>query len=68
MMIHFYQSNGCAETSMSMSCMETYRIFLELFFIMGVDWIVWVTTLFIFILTFSFLYVCQDYKPALICD
>ena len=30
---------------MSMSCMETYRIFLELFFIMGVNWIAEVTVL-----------------------
>ena len=32
---------------MSMSPIEPYRIFLELFFIMGVDRIAWVTILFI---------------------
>merc|ERR1712110_1222044 len=31
------RGNGCAQTSMS--CMKTYRIFIELFFIMGVNWI-----------------------------
>ena len=33
----YFQGNGCAQTSMS--CMKTYRIFIELFFIMGVNWI-----------------------------
>ena len=41
-----FQGKGHAQTSMSMSCMEPYRILLELFFIMGVDWIAWVKTLF----------------------
>ena len=42
-----FKGKGYAQASMSMSCMEPYRILFELFFIMGVDWIAWVTTLFI---------------------
>ena len=38
----FSKGNGCAQTSVS--CLQTYRIFLELFFIMGVNWIAEVRT------------------------
>ena len=43
----FFQGKELEQTSMSMTRMEPYRIFLELFFIMGVDRIAWVTVSFI---------------------